>query len=130
VKVSKGSVDIDNDEERQINSIDTDDGKVDLSVTWDALKDLDGKVITEGYLRVTPHDGIVYGETTTSDKFLFGFCSTKGDINKDDFINMTDFSILMYFWKETNPKNTCADINKDGVVNLIDFSIMMYWWTR
>lgn len=49
----------------------------------------------------------------------------KGDLNCDDIINLTDFSILMYYWGTTDP---VADINQDGIVNLTDFSIMMYWW--
>lgn len=56
-------------------------------------------------------------------------CSKKGDINADDKINIVDFSIMLYFWDQANPKNPCADINQDGIVNLIDFSIMLFWWT-
>jgi hypothetical protein len=50
------------------------------------------------------------------------------DLNFDGRINIVDFSILLYFWNQTNPSNRCADINFDGRVNIIDFSIMMYWW--
>lgn len=50
------------------------------------------------------------------------------DLNFDGKINIVDFSILLYFWNQTNPSNRCADINFDGRVNIIDFSIMMYWW--
>ena len=56
-------------------------------------------------------------------------CSTRGDINNDGKINITDFSILMYFWNKKNPANVCADINSDGRVDLKDFSVMLYWWT-
>jgi hypothetical protein len=56
-------------------------------------------------------------------------CDPHGDLNKDGKINIVDFSILMYFWNQTNPSNPCADINKDGIVNLTDFSIMLFWWT-
>jgi len=52
------------------------------------------------------------------------------DLNFDGKVNIIDFSILLYFWNQTNPSNRCADINFDGKVNIIDFSIMMYWWTR
>lgn len=52
------------------------------------------------------------------------------DLNFDGKINIVDFSILLYFWTQTNPSNRCADINFDGKVNITDFSIMMYWWTR
>jgi hypothetical protein len=50
---------------------------------------------------------------------------TRGDLNCDDSINLTDFSILMYYW---GTANATADMNTDGVVNLTDFSIQMYWW--
>jgi len=51
------------------------------------------------------------------------------DLNFDGKINLIDFSILLYFWGQSNPSNRCADINFDGIVDLVDFSIMMYWWT-
>jgi hypothetical protein len=51
------------------------------------------------------------------------------DLNFDKRVNIVDFSILLYFWRQTKPSNRCADINFDGIVNIIDFSIMMYWWT-
>lgn len=51
------------------------------------------------------------------------------DLNFDDKVNIIDFSILLYFWGQTEPANRCADINFDGIVNIVDFSIMMYWWT-
>lgn len=50
------------------------------------------------------------------------------DLNFDKKVNIIDFSILLYFWEQKNPKNICADINFDGIVNITDFSIMMYWW--
>lgn len=51
------------------------------------------------------------------------------DLNFDRKVNIIDFSILLYFWNQKNPKNICADINFDGIVNITDFSIMMYYWT-
>jgi hypothetical protein len=56
-------------------------------------------------------------------------CSARGDINTDGKVNITDFSILMYFWNKTKPSNICADVNGDNKVDLKDFSIMLYWWT-
>ncbi len=50
---------------------------------------------------------------------------SQGDLNCDDNINLTDFSILMFYWGTTQP---AGDINSDGSVNLIDFSIMMFYW--
>jgi len=51
------------------------------------------------------------------------------DLNFDAKVNLIDFSILLYFWGQSNPSNRCADINFDHIVDLVDFSIMMYWWT-
>jgi len=51
------------------------------------------------------------------------------DLNFDGKINLIDFSILLYFWGQSNPSNRCVDINFDSIVDLVDFSIMMYWWT-
>lgn len=51
------------------------------------------------------------------------------DLNCDSKVNLTDFSILLYFWKKTTPANPRADINGDGIVSLVDFSIMLYQWT-
>ncbi len=48
------------------------------------------------------------------------------DLNNDGKVNITDFSILLYWWSRDNE---CADQNNDGTVDLIDFSIMMYNWT-
>lgn len=53
----------------------------------------------------------------------------RSDLNNDGRVNLSDFSILLYFWKKTSPLNPKADINKDGVVDNIDFSIMLYDWT-
>ena len=50
----------------------------------------------------------------------------RSDLNKDGKVNLTDFSILLYWW---NTANETADINMDGKVNLTDFSIMLYCWT-
>ncbi len=48
------------------------------------------------------------------------------DLNFDGFVNLTDFSILLFNW---NTQNTNADINQDGTVSLPDFSIMLFYWT-
>lgn len=55
-----------------------------------------------------------------------GDCGSQGDINCDGFVNLVDFSILLFNW---NTASTVADINKDGIVSLPDFSIMLFYWT-
>jgi len=65
---------------------------------------------------------------TQSLNFVVKECKI-ADLNCDGFVNLTDFSILMYYWEQTNPVNKRADINNDSLVNLTDFSIMMFYWT-
>jgi cysteine-rich repeat protein len=48
------------------------------------------------------------------------------DLNFDGFVNLTDFSILLFNWNGTGG---VADINQDGTVSLADFSIMLFYWT-
>ena len=48
-----------------------------------------------------------------------------GDLNNDGYVNLTDFSILLFYW---NTSNANADLNDDGIVNLTDFSIMLFHW--
>jgi cysteine-rich repeat protein len=48
------------------------------------------------------------------------------DLNNDGFVNLTDFSILLFNW---NTGTQPSDINQDGVVSLPDFSIMLFYWT-
>ena len=51
------------------------------------------------------------------------------DINCDGFVNLVDFSIMLFYWNTSNPANARADINKDSLVNIVDFSIMLFYWT-
>ncbi len=50
----------------------------------------------------------------------------EADLNHDGRVNLTDFSILLFYW---GTDNECADQNQNGIVDLVDFSIMMYYWT-
>ncbi len=51
------------------------------------------------------------------------------DVNCDGKVNLTDFSILLFFWLALQPSNARVDINHDGSVNITDFSIMLFQWT-
>lgn len=53
-----------------------------------------------------------------------------GDLNCDGKVNLTDFSILLFYWKRTHPANPRADINKDGRVTVTDLSILLFWWSK
>jgi cysteine-rich repeat protein len=52
------------------------------------------------------------------------------DLNVDGFVNLIDFSILLFHWgTDGGDSDPPADINLDGTVNLTDFSIMIFNWT-
>jgi hypothetical protein len=52
------------------------------------------------------------------------------DLNKDGKVNLTDFSILLFWWNTDGGKSSPpADINQDGKVSLTDFSILIFNWT-
>lgn len=50
----------------------------------------------------------------------------RSDLNCDGHVNLTDFSILLYWWDTAGPT---GDTNGDGKVGIIDFSIMLFDWT-
>ncbi len=81
---------------------------------------------------VSPTDAISEFSSTLSFDIGPGDpCDTAdpGDLNCDGFVNLVDFSILLYYWQQSNPANARADVNSDGIVDVIDFSVMLYYWT-
>jgi cysteine-rich repeat protein len=56
--------------------------------------------------------------------------STPADLNRDGFVNLTDFSILIFWWQTNGgDSDPPADINGNGNVGLEDFSILLFNWT-
>jgi hypothetical protein len=59
-------------------------------------------------------------------------CSNS-DFNGDGAVNLTDLSILLFYWGRPVPasglSNACVDRNQDRVIDLQDFSILMYEWS-
>jgi cysteine-rich repeat protein len=52
------------------------------------------------------------------------------DLNRDSRVNLTDFSILIFWWNTNGGNsNPPADINQNGRVSLEDFSILLFNWT-
>ena len=52
------------------------------------------------------------------------------DLNRDGKVNLTDFSILLFWWGTAGgDSNPPADINHDSKVSLTDFSILLFNWT-
>jgi cysteine-rich repeat protein len=59
-----------------------------------------------------------------------GQASTPSDLNRDGFVNLIDFSILIFWWQTSGGNSDPpADINGNGVVSLEDFSILLFNWT-
>ncbi len=59
-----------------------------------------------------------------------GVAVTPSDLNRDGGINLTDFSILIFWWgKDGGNSDPKADINGNGKVGLEDFSILLFNWT-
>jgi hypothetical protein len=78
---------------------------------------VEGNIIKSAFSRaVSFHVGKVGGEAACPG----------ADLNADGRVNLTDFSILLYWW---DTDNECADQDQSGNVDLVDFSIMMYYWT-
>lgn len=59
-----------------------------------------------------------------------GRVTTPSDLNRDGRVNLTDFSILIFWWG-TNAGNSdpSSDINGNGRVGIEDFSILLFNWT-
>jgi cysteine-rich repeat protein len=59
-----------------------------------------------------------------------GSVSQPSDLNRDGFINLIDFSILIFWWQTNGgDSDPPADINQNGNVGLEDFSILLFNWT-
>lgn len=77
-------------------------------------------------LRVSKLVSVIIGKKTIPRESDTGILP--GDCSLDRKINLTDFSILAYWYGRSNPP-VCIDTNKDGIINLVDFSILAYYWT-
>ena len=59
-----------------------------------------------------------------------GQATRPSDLNRDNKINLVDFSILIFWWGTNGGNsNPPADINGNGRVGIEDFSILLFNWT-
>ena len=59
-----------------------------------------------------------------------GQAVTPSDLNRDTKVNLTHFSIMIFWWQTNGgDSNPPADINGNGRVSLEDFSILLFNWT-
>jgi hypothetical protein len=50
------------------------------------------------------------------------------DFNNDGRVDVTDLSILLYYYGLTDARISHYDLNSDGAIDIIDTSIMLYYW--
>jgi cysteine-rich repeat protein len=104
---------------------------------WSLLFDTSKVSIAEHILRAKSINGTP--PLTTESSFstslqLFvgvdGQASQPSDLNRDGFVNLIDFSILIFWWQTAGgDSDPPADINSNGSVSLEDFSILLFNWT-
>ncbi len=59
-----------------------------------------------------------------------GRATRPSDLNRDGFVNLIDFSILIFWWGTNGgDSDPPADINGNARVGLEDFSILLFNWT-
>jgi len=66
--------------------------------------------------------------TESKKKEITSCTNLRGDLNCDGRVNLVDFSIMAYWYKNNKPPAN-VDLNNDSIISLIDFSIMAYNWT-
>jgi hypothetical protein len=113
------------------------DTQADNNGNWSIDFDTSQVTIAEHILRarsVTGNPPLTTESSFSSSLQLFvgveGQASTPSDLNRDGFVNLIDFSILIFWWQtDGGDSDPPADINGNGRVSLEDFSILLFNWT-
>ncbi len=109
-----------------------------VSGEWSLPYDTSG--LTDGQHTAKPKFQILLGDKLTDSNFGQALAFTVGtapngtitssDLNSDSKVNLTDFSILIFWWGGAGGgSKPSADINGNGKVGLEDFSILLFNWT-
>ena len=73
--------------------------------------------------------GLLVSYTLATSDAVANETSKSADLSGDGIVNLTDFSILAYWFGKPNPPNA-VDLNGDGKIDLVDFSILAYQWNE
>ena len=119
------------------NSDIVDTVETDENGDWSLLLDTGTLSIAEHILRArsvvgNPPLTLESGYSTSLQLFVGvdGQSTQPSDLNRDTFINLIDFSILIFWWQTNGgDSDPPADINQNGNVGLEDFSILLFNWT-
>lgn len=102
VSASQGSVTITSSADYPIQSIDTDNGPITLTVTWNAIENFTGNEENTVYLRLTPHDGTAAGASTVSESFAL---DTRAPVISDLFLKARTNTSLTLAWTPEAEQN-------------------------
>jgi hypothetical protein len=91
---------------------------------------------TRGTYQIRAKAAQTNGATTNFSEYTFYGVGQQADVplnadlSRDGRVNLTDFSILLFWWNSNGGDSTPpADINRDGRVTLTDFSILLFNWS-
>jgi cysteine-rich repeat protein len=105
--------------------------------SWNTLFETQGLSAASYNLKARYIDGTgalkresTYGSVVQLALGVDGQPTSNADLNRDGKVNLTDFSILVFWWGTPGGNsNPPADINLNGRVSLEDFSILLFNWT-
>ncbi len=105
--------------------------------SWTSLLDTKGLSSATYNIKARYVDGTgalkresTYGSVVQLALGVDGKPTSNADLNRDGKVNLTDFSILVFWWGTPGGNsNPPADINQNGKVGLEDFSILLFNWT-
>lgn len=127
-------VTLENRSEASAVSLKTFSATADASGVWSAEVSTTG--FSAGTYQVRAKSAVEGGVSTLFSNWTYygvgqaASAPINADLNRDGSVNLTDFSILLFWWGTAGgASNPPADINQDGTVSLTDFSIMLFNWT-
>lgn len=128
------TVSIENQKENSSVSLKSFDTSSDSSGEWSLTIDTAG--FTTGTYQIRARAEQEGGDRTNFSSYVFygvgqeAAPTLNADLNRDGSVNLTDFSILLFWWStDGGTSDPPADINRDGNVSLTDFSILLFNWT-
>lgn len=73
--------------------------------------------------------GTLYTFTVNAVEEELPIACPNGDNNCDNKVDVSDFSIMAFWFQKPNPPKE-IDLNSDGKVSIEDFSILAYYWSN
>jgi hypothetical protein len=132
--VPNANITIENEKDKSSASKQTLSATSDSNGAWSLSVDTSG--FSVGTYKVRVKGAQSAGVSTNFSNYtMYGVGQTaakqiNADLNRDGKVNLTDFSILLFWWGTNGGASSpSADINGDSKVNLTDFSILLFNWT-